>query len=106
MSLRLPVQSAASTFFMTDPQDPTPTEPCCNWQGFAADFRQRAETLVRDEPAKAIGIAALAGLLLTILPIGYLLRSLVRLALALAKPALFIFGAMKLYENFDKKQDS
>lgn len=91
---------------MQDPQEKTAANACCDWPRLAADLRQRTENLVRDEPAKALGLAALAGLLLTILPVGRLLRGLLRLALALAKPALFIFGAMKLYEQFDKEQDS
>jgi hypothetical protein len=67
------------------------------------EIRDRAEAYVRDEPTKAIGIAVLAGIFLTIFPVGRLLFALVRLALALVKPALLIFGGIKAYEEIQKR---
>jgi hypothetical protein len=67
------------------------------------EIRDRAETYVRDEPTKAIGYAVLAGVFLTIFPVGRLLFALVRLALHLVKPALLIFGGIKAYEEIQKR---
>ena len=76
------------------------TENCC--VNFEA-LRQRTEDYVRDEPTKAVGIALAAGIILTIFPIFRILAGILRLALSLAKPAMLIFGAMKLYEEINKR---
>jgi hypothetical protein len=68
------------------------------------EFRQRTEDYVRDEPTKAVGIALVAGMALTILPVFRIFGGLLRLAFTLAKPAILIFGAMKLYEEVNKRQ--
>ena len=69
------------------------------------DLKTRATDLSRKEPAKAIGLAFAAGLLCTILPIGRLVGGLVRLALALVPPGLFILGGIKLWEEVEKRAD-
>ena len=67
------------------------------------ELRHRAEDYVREEPAKALGIALAAGIFLTIFPVGRLLFSLLRLSLSLLKPALLIFGGVKIYEELQKR---
>ena len=41
---------------------------------------------------RAVGIAFVAGLVLTLLPVGAMVAGLVRLAISLLRPALFILG--------------
>ncbi len=67
------------------------------------EIRGRAEEFVRDEPAKAVGIAFAAGIFLTIFPITRLIAGLLRLCVGLIKPLLIVFGAMKLYEELNKR---
>lgn len=67
------------------------------------ELRQRAEDYVRDEPTKAVGIALAAGIVLTILPVFRIVGGLLRLVLMLAKPAIIIFGAMKVYEEINRR---
>lgn len=67
------------------------------------ELRARAEAYVRDEPSKSVGIALAAGIFLTIFPVGRLLFALVRVALALLKPALLVFGGIKAYEEIQKR---
>lgn len=90
---------------MDDP-NPTPRSgDCCgDWRKTVDDFTTCTEKFVREDPAKAVGLALFGGVLLTILPIGRLLAALVRLTFALARPLLLILGAVKLYEEFQKKQ--
>ncbi len=85
---------------MEEPNDTSRSAGCCDWQ----DWNQRAQKLIREDPAKAVGVALLGGALLTIFPIGRVLGGLVRLAFALARPLLIVLGALKLYEEFEKKQ--
>ena len=68
------------------------------------DFVHRTEQYAREEPLKAVGVAFVAGLILTLLPIGGIIAGLVRLALTLVRPALLILGAVKLYEEIDRRQ--
>jgi hypothetical protein len=65
----------------------------------------RTEQYAREEPLKAVGAAFAAGLFLTILPVGGILVALLRLALMLLRPALLILGAVKLYEEVDRRQN-
>jgi hypothetical protein len=62
------------------------------------------ENFAREEPLKAVGAAFGAGLFLTILPLGAILVALVRIAITLLRPALLILGAIKLYEEVDRRQ--
>jgi hypothetical protein len=78
---------------------------CCDWQATAEDLSDRAQQLIRDDPAKAIGTAVFVGVLLSVFPVGRLLGALVRLAIALARPLLLVLGVVKLYEEFEKKQN-
>jgi hypothetical protein len=76
---------------------------CCDWRQTIEDLNASTQKFVREDPAKAVGIALLGGVLLTILPVGRVLGALVRLAFALARPLILVLGAVKLYEEFQKK---
>lgn len=79
---------------------------CCgDWQKTVEDLGSRAQDFVRQEPAQAVGVAFLAGLVLTVLPVGRLVAVLIRLAFALLRPALLILGAVKLCEEFEKRNN-
>ena len=71
----------------------------------AETFVHRTEEFTREEPLKAVGIAFAAGLFMTLLPIGSVIGGLLRLALALVRPALLVLGAIKLYEEIDRRQN-
>ncbi len=64
----------------------------------------RTEHYAREEPLKAVSAAFAAGLFLTLLPVGAIFIALVRLALTLLRPALLVLGAVKLYEEIDRRQ--
>lgn len=85
------------------PTTETPATTCCDWRKTAEELSARAQDFARKEPAQAAGLAAAAGLVLTVLPVGRLLTMLVRLAFFFVRPALLIFGAVKLYEEFEKR---
>ena len=65
----------------------------------------RTEEYTREEPLKAVGVAFVAGLFMTLLPVGSIISGLLRLVLALVRPALLILGAIKLYEEIDRRQN-
>jgi hypothetical protein len=65
----------------------------------------RTEDFAREEPMKAVGIAFAAGLFMTVLPIGAIIGGLMRVALTLIRPALLVLGAIKLYEEIDRRQN-
>jgi hypothetical protein len=77
---------------------------CCDWQQTVEDLSDRTQQFVREEPAKAVSFALLAGVLLTVFPVGRVVGALVRLAFALARPLLLLLGVVKLYQEFEKKQ--
>jgi len=68
------------------------------------NFAQQAEQYAREEPWQALGIAFLAGLALTVFPVGKITGTLVRLTFALIRPLLLILGVVKLYEEIDRSQ--
>ena len=90
--------------FMDEPNETPPSAGCCGWRQTVDDLSSCTEKFVREDPAKAIGLALFGGVLLTILPVGRLISALVRLAFALARPLLLVLGAVKLYEEYQKKQ--
>lgn len=65
----------------------------------------RTEQYAREEPLKAVGAAFAAGLFLTLLPVGAIFVAIVRLTLTLLRPALLVLGAIKLYEEIDRRQN-
>ena len=87
------------------PETETSARCCGDWKKTAEDLGTRAQDFARKEPAQAVGVAFLAGLVLTVLPVGRLLAVLVRLAFALIRPVLLILGAVKLCEEFEKRNN-
>lgn len=74
-------------------------------------FRGKAEEVVRESPMQAAVAALVAGFALALLPIGSIIIGIIRLSLGLAfalvKPALLVFGAIKVYEECNSRwQDS
>lgn len=61
------------------------------------------ENCVREHPVKAVVGAAIAGALILRLPLRSILIANVRIASALAPPALFAYGAAKLVEILQQK---
>jgi hypothetical protein len=59
---------------------------------------EQAEEYVRENPVRSIAYAFLAGFILNRLPLGRILGGLVRLLLIAFKPAILVYGAMKLYQ--------
>jgi hypothetical protein len=77
-------------------------EGCCESQ--LRDWAERVEKCAEREPVKCAAIAFLAGVVLTVLPIGQIVGGVTRLVLGLIRPVLVVLGAMKLFEEFDKRR--
>ncbi len=93
---------------MNEPQTPPPAETsggCCDWKNRVDAIATNASKVAREEPAKALGFAFVAGLLCTVLPVGRLVAGLVRLAFALVPPALLVLGGIKAWEELEKRAD-
>lgn len=56
------------------------------------------EAYVRENPGQAMLYAFVAGYVLNRLPVGAMLRGLVKMSIFGLKPALFVYGASKVYE--------
>jgi heme/copper-type cytochrome/quinol oxidase subunit 4 len=87
---------------MQDPELP-PKECCADLSRDFNAWKERAEKSVREEPIKTAGLAFVAGIVLTVLPVGAILGALVRIALALVRPALLIFGVVKIFQQIDRR---
>ena len=59
---------------------------------------EQAEDYVRENPARSIAYALLAGFILHRLPIGRILGGFARLLMIAFKPAILAYGATKLYQ--------
>lgn len=66
-------------------------------------FAERTAEFARQDPMKAVGVAFIVGLVMTLLPIGAVVAGLIRLALSLVRPALLILGATKVYDEIQKR---
>jgi hypothetical protein len=75
---------------------------CC--EGQLQELIAYAEKCATKEPLKTSLIAFLAGLVLTILPVGQIVGALTRLLLGLVRPALVVLGAMKVFEEIEKRR--
>jgi len=102
-TLALPMNTNLESQEMNKPES-APSECCGDLRAKFDEWKACAEKSVREEPVKTAGLAFAGGIALTILPVGRVLGGVVRLAVALAKPALFIFGVVKLVEEFDKQK--
>jgi hypothetical protein len=91
----------------SDMQDPErPTECCADLSAKFEDWKACAERSVREEPIKTAGLAFVAGIFLTVLPVGRILSGVVQVAIALVRPALLILGVVKIVEEFSKREKS
>ncbi|MBE2283397.1 MAG: hypothetical protein IAE77_08040 [Prosthecobacter sp.] len=61
-------------------------------------FVDKAETMARDEPAKAVAAAVGAGVVLNILPLRFLVASASAVTLTMLRPALLTLGVIKAFE--------
>jgi hypothetical protein len=59
---------------------------------------EQAEEYVRENPARSIAYAFVAGFILDRLPIGRIFGGLVRLLMIAFKPVILAYGATKLYQ--------
>jgi len=59
---------------------------------------EQTEEYVRENPARSIAYALVAGFILNRLPLGRILSGIMRLALIAFKPAILAYGATKLYQ--------
>ena len=59
---------------------------------------EQTEEYVRENPARAVAYAVLAGFILNRLPICRILSGFVRLIMIAFKPAILAYGATKLYQ--------
>ena len=66
---------------------------------------QQTEDYVRENPARSLAYAVVAGFILNRLPIGRLLGGLVRLILVAFKPAILAYGATKLYQAAQSEEE-
>jgi hypothetical protein len=62
------------------------------------DFVGQAEEYVRENPGQALLYAFVAGYVLNRLPLGGIVRGLVRLSFLALRPAALVYGASKLYQ--------
>lgn len=84
----------------------SPTQCCPDLKTKFDDWKVAAERSVREEPIKTAGLAFVAGIFLTGLPVGRIVAGLVRLGLALVRPALLILGVVKVIETIDQQKKS
>ena len=60
---------------------------------------------MRENPARSIAYALIAGFILNRLPIGRILGGFVRLIMIAFKPAILAYGATKLYQAAQSDDD-
>ena len=105
----LPARSPFRAVMLYSPpamQDSEPSSECCaGFQDRLHEWSACVEKTVREEPVKAAGYAFAAGLVVAVLPIGRIVGAVVRLALALVRPALLVFGFVKLFEEIDRRRE-
>jgi transcription initiation factor TFIIIB Brf1 subunit/transcription initiation factor TFIIB len=61
-------------------------------------FVNQAQTMARNEPAKAVAAAVGAGVVLNILPLRFLVASATAVTLTMLRPALLTLGVIKAFE--------
>jgi hypothetical protein len=59
---------------------------------------EQTEEYVRENPARSVAYALVAGFILNRLPIGRILSGIMRLTFIAFKPAILAYGATKLYQ--------
>ncbi len=88
---------------MPDPE--SSSECCAGFQDRIRNWTACAEKTIREEPVKAAGYAFAGGLIIAVFPVGRIVAALVRLALALVRPALLVLGFVKLFEEIDRRRE-
>ena len=76
----------------------------CNARKGIRQRFQKCENWIRKSPTTAVLGAAAAGYLLHRLPVRAILVTQVRVLSALTPPALFLFGAAKLYDFLQRQE--
>ncbi len=76
----------------------------CNAQQGVRHRYQRCQNQIRKSPTTAVIGAVAVGYLLHRLPVRSILVTQVRVLSALAPPALFLLGAVKLYEFLQRQE--
>jgi hypothetical protein len=66
---------------------------------------EQTEEYVRENPARSIAYALIAGFILNRLPIGRILGGFVRLLMIAFKPAILAYGATKLYQAAQSEEE-
>ncbi|MEP6603835.1 MAG: hypothetical protein ABJB69_07805 [Spartobacteria bacterium] len=64
----------------------------------ADEMVRQVESYVRENPGQAMVYAFVAGYILNRLPVGGMMRGLLKLSIFGLKPALLLYGASKAYE--------
>lgn len=62
------------------------------------DIVGQAEEYVRENPGQALLYAFVAGYVLNRLPLGSILRGMVKLSLLALRPAMLVYGASRVYQ--------
>ena len=65
---------------------------------------EQVENYVRQNPGQALLYAFVAGYVLNRLPVGSMMRGLLKLSIFGVKPAMFLYGASKAYEAVQKEE--
>lgn len=65
---------------------------------------QKVETFAKEKPTHALSAAVGVGIILAILPIGGILSGLLRLAFAVLRPILMVFGVLRIYESLGARR--
>jgi hypothetical protein len=67
------------------------------------DLLSETENYIREKPGQSLLYAFAAGFVLNRLPVGRILSGVARLLLFALKPALFLYGATKLYQALEEE---
>lgn len=79
----------------TDTTTETAPKPA---EHFVQHLVNDAETLARNEPAKAMAVAMGVGIVLNVLPTRFLVASVTAVTLTLLRPTLLTLGVVKAFE--------
>jgi hypothetical protein len=80
-----------------------PPEPAHPVARFLGDLVHDTQELLHREPAKAVGVALAAGVLLNIMPTRFIVGSITAVAVTMLRPTLLTLGVIKAYELCTEK---
>jgi hypothetical protein len=90
-----------------NPEPGAQEQTCCeNGLEQVREWTRKTEEYVKREPAKAVGAAVGVGIFLAIFPVFSVLGGLFRVLVSLLRPLLLVLGAVKLYEEYEKRQNT